>query len=213
LRPLKVEVARREGENRRLEAQIPSSAEIARLQENREAVTKLAREFKELRASDEAQRTPLPSPAGRRMRDEALAAESWRNAGRSTPEAVLETTLWAAAGGDVETLTGCLWLDPSARERAEALFAGLPEQARREFGTPERLLASMTVADILLGNARILGEYPEADGTELVVRLENVSGRSRNVLLTLRRHGSDWSLAMPGAIVERYAAKLRRPAG
>ncbi len=59
------------------------------------------------------------------MTNATLPMKNWRNVGRETPVAAIETILWTAAGGDTEALAGMLRLTASARQKAEEILGQL----------------------------------------------------------------------------------------
>lgn len=201
----------------KLRAALPPENELTALRADRAAIVRLRNEIQAVRRGVEAREHP-PSPAtpvrAATLLEAPLAAAQWRNVGHATPAAAVETLLWAAAGGDVERLAETLVQAPETRARAEALFASLPPDLRREHATPERLMALMTASVIPLGSAQVVAEVPNPQGTVLVTSLESPSGQSRMVALSLRTDGQAWRVELPPAAVERYAAQLRnnRPA-
>lgn len=66
-----------------------------------------------------------------------------KNAGKATPEDCFETRLWAHLGGDIGMIVDTMVLPPETRQKAEELFAGLSDEARIRFGSPEELLANI----------------------------------------------------------------------
>ncbi|MDO8543570.1 MAG: hypothetical protein Q7S40_24275 [Opitutaceae bacterium] len=132
------------------------------------------------------------------------------NAGRDTAAAAVQTALWAAAGGDVEQLAETLFLDPRARSKAQDLLASLSEEARAEYGTPERLVALFTAKDVPMGGARIIDfKRSDASGARLVAQVMDASGKTRAVGLSVRQIGDIWKIAVPVAAVEKYAQLLK----
>lgn len=191
----------------------PSEMELATLREDQAALARLRNEIEAVRRSVEArEQSSVPVAPGRpaTLLEARLAAAQWRNAGRATPAAAVETLLWAAASGEVERLVETLVLGPEARARAEALFASLPPNLRRENASPEQLMALMTASEIPLGHAQVVAEVPTPQGTMLVTQIESPSGQSRVVALALRTDGQAWRVDLPPTAVERYAAKLHQ---
>ncbi|HEX2853941.1 MAG TPA: sigma-70 family RNA polymerase sigma factor [Opitutaceae bacterium] len=64
----------------------------------------------------------------------------WKNSGWATPEAALETVMWAAATENTEELVANAGFIGEAKAPAEAAFAKLPEVVRLKYGDPSRLL-------------------------------------------------------------------------
>jgi hypothetical protein len=139
-----------------------------------------------------------------------VPVSAWRNAGRATPEAALETALWAAATGEVDALAQLLLLEPDARQRAQALLDRLPESARAQYATPERLIALLTAKQIPLGAMQLVAAMPQGDDTRLLrVRLHSPEGWARTTSVAARGAPGDWRLVVPGPAVDRLAAQLQ----
>lgn len=78
-------------------------------------------------------------PAG--VSDAGMKPSSeWKNSGWATPEAALETVMWAAATENTEELVVNAGFVGEAKAPAEAAFAKLPEVVRVKYGNPSRLL-------------------------------------------------------------------------
>lgn len=208
------ERARLEAEHQRLAAAQPTPEERATLLAERAAVTQLQAELEALRRraaeaaaarrAEASERTQqIPPLAGN-----VLAHQLWQNRGAATPAATFETTLWAAAGGDIDALAALLALDPDARTEATALFAQLPAKFRHEFGSPERLVAVLTAKDVPLGSATILGQYPSSTDTKVAAQIFDAEGQQKVSLFSLRAESDRWRLVVPGNAVKRYAAWL-----
>lgn len=122
----------------------------------------------------------------------------WRNCGRSSPESAVETALWAASGGDLNTLKESLYLGDEARSKAEAILANLPDDARRQYASPEDLLALIVAGNVPLDSALIVArQQNEADDVTEYVRLRDSQGRTRQVFLSLRKGQDGWRLSVP----------------
>ena len=135
----------------------------------------------------------------------APAAE-WKNCGRTTPESALETMLWATAGGDLTALKGTLEFDDASRAKGAAILAGLPESSRRQYATPEDLLAVTLAGNIPLESAQFVARQRISDDeVTAYVRLKDPSGVTRQVHLTLRRSPEGWKLHVPAAAVNEIA--------
>lgn len=139
-----------------------------------------------------------------------IPASEWKNAGRATPSAAVETVLWAAAGGDVDTVAGLIALDPSARAKAEALFARLPDAARAEYGSPEKLVALFLAKDAaVVSGMQILGQRdvtPDLIGVR--VRLANDEGKTKEDLFGFQRASDGLRLVVTDRIVDKYAQQI-----
>jgi hypothetical protein len=137
-------------------------------------------------------------------------AEALKNAGKSTPEAATETILWAAFGGDVDTLSSGLVFTPTAREKADAWFAGLPEKTRTQYGTPEKVMALMIAKDAAgLSGVQVLGQKEIApDNVGVRVRFGSTDGNTKDDNLLFRRVNDGWRMVLPDAAFEKIARKV-----
>jgi hypothetical protein len=217
------EVARLQEANARLQSDPIVPAERERRRAEREAWTALAGEIEAMRrraAAGNAAAPPanLPRPAPREnpttLRDGPLAAAQWRNVGQATPEAALETALWAAAGGDVRMLADSLIIDADTRAQAAAVFDRLPAMVRQDVGSAEGLVALLTAKHIPLGVAHIVDHLGTApDEARLVTYVTETNGLSREVMLTLRARDDRWRLVVPQQAMTKYVAFLQGTAG
>jgi hypothetical protein len=214
------EVARLRIEHQQLIAAQPSADEIDRLRAEHDAMERLKTEAATLRAR--LTTAPVANPVAKRtppaVPPSPLSADQWKNAGRATPAATLETALWAASGGDLDTLAGMLSLDPRSREKAQTLFNGLPSAAQSKYGSAERLVALLAMQDVPTESLQIIGEMAiDRDQVALRVRLQDVDGAAKFTSLRLHHAGDEWQLIVPEKAVDRYAAILKgteaRPQG
>lgn len=139
-----------------------------------------------------------------------VPASEWKNAGRGTPEASTETVLWAAVGGDVETLASALTFTDSARAKADAWFAGLSESTRQQYGSPEKVLALMIARDAEgVSGMQVIGQKQIASGdVGLRLRFANAEGKTKDETFLMRQSGDGWRMVLPDGAVEKYAGQL-----
>ena len=74
---------------------------------------------------------------------EMKSREVWKNSGHATPEAAMETLVWASLSGDLDTLAKSYAFSEATKAKADAFFASLDETVRARYGTPERLFAPL----------------------------------------------------------------------
>ena len=208
------QAARLRAENQSLAAEYPSNAELALLRDDREVLAGLRSEVEKLRNSAGKTRRVAGASIGSKpamtIVDGLVPESAWRNVGHETPEAAVETALWAAAGGDVELLARSLFMDTAAREQAAALLAGLPSETRAFYGTPELLMAFLTAKDIPSEGARILKPGPDAQAAgRRTVQLRDAARRLRQTHLTLKETPEGWRLVVPAEAVTRYRTMLK----
>ena len=201
----------------RLRAEQISAADLQALRADHLAMVRLRGEIDGLRRrADETARVvavkaiEAAKPREPSILEGPLPASAWRNAGSATPAAALETVLWAAAGGEVDALAGLLRFDAGVRARVDALFAGLPETTRAEYGTPERLIAALTARDVPQGKAKLSDTKADISGDRwMVMQISETEGKApRGVLFSLRPEGGTWGLVVPASAVEKYAVML-----
>ena len=215
------ERSRLQAEARRLSAAQVADVEMERLRAERNAVSALRAEIETMRRRAEANARPAtaegaPKMAGknrvdRPMTEAAVPAALWKNAGRATPAAALETILWAAAGGDMATLEKGLAVDLDVGLKAEAIFRKLPAAMQRELVSPQGLIALLTAKDVPLGSAQILAQDQTPTDVKVAVHLLDEQGKMKYVLLSYRADGPKWRLVVPASAVDNYAAVLSAP--
>lgn len=134
----------------------------------------------------------------------------WRNVGKATPEAGIETALTAATGGDVDTLAASLTFTDSARTKADTWFAGLSESTRQQYGSPEKVIALMIARDAEgLSGMQVLGQKEVSpDNVGVRLRFASVDGKTKDDTFLMRRANDGWRMVLPDAVVEKYAKKL-----
>lgn len=206
---------RQEAENRRLAAALPDPTQLERLRADHAAIPRLRGEIDALRANLQ-RATSVASGLGRFDEGSRVPAAEWKNAGTATARATLETVLWAAAGGDVDTFAKSVMLpDASARKQALALLESLPSELRESYGTPERLVAFLAIKDVPLGTAEIVGwtERKAATPTMTVdMQLSGPDGQPRDVVLRFSQEGTDWKLVVPSMAFAKYRVLLAQKA-
>ena len=144
-----------------------------------------------------------------------IPSSEWKNAGRATPSAAVETLLWAAQGGDVDTMTRMIQLDPAARAKGDALFAQLPAATQAEYGSPEKLVALFLAKDAaVVSGMQILGQRDvSADVVGVRVRVANDEGKTKEQSFGFQRGSDGLRLIITDKVVDKYAQQLAGGAG
>jgi len=133
-------------------------------------------------------------------------ASAWKNQGQATPEAAVETMLWAAAGGDLSTLKNTLALAPDTQSKATDLLASLPATASQPFASPEDLMALLMAGNVPLDSAQVVAKQINQDGQVIeYLRLKDSDGRTRPVFLTLQKLSDSWRLTVPVSALDQMA--------
>jgi hypothetical protein len=138
----------------------------------------------------------------------ARVVEEYRNAGRATARAALQTLAWACDRGDVAALVELTQLEPQARTKAETYYASLPADARRQWKSADEMVATfMTLAaqmspfpsaDVLAAAA-----MEPAGDDRMALR---VPGTNKDGLAFRRGANGEWSFALDAATMERLFA-------
>ena len=188
----------RSGEN---EALAQLREEIVALRKSTQDLTRLAQAAQALKAlgnNSDAVATKL------------IPANAWKNAGKGTPEATTETILWAAVGGEVDTLAQALTFTASAREKADTWFAGLSENTRQQYGSPEKVIALMIARDAAaLTGMQVLGQKEvSVDDVGMRVRFASDQGKVKDESFLMHRSADGWRMVLPDSTVEKFARQL-----
>lgn len=186
-------------------------AELAKLREDVAALRKSAQEITQFTQLAQAANA-LKGMQGTEntIATKLVPLEAMKNAGKATPEATTETVLWAAAGGDVDTLSNSFVFTPTAREKADAWFAGLPDDLKRQYESADKVIALMIAKDAAaLTGMQVLGQ--KEIGTDLVgvrIRFAAGEGKTKDDNLVMRRTADGWRMLVPDQAVEKFARQL-----
>jgi hypothetical protein len=181
----------------------------------------LRREIADLRERSAAERKPehvptstVPSPAVSTIAAPAAPITAiepppplpiYRNEGRATARATLQTLAWACDQGDATTVQAMLVFDDAARAKAEQFFKSLSPEARGTWRTVEDMAA------LLITRSGMEAPFPAADVLDSVELEELSPDRVRMHLRGTRRDGSEfqrtsagWSYVITETMVDRY---------
>lgn len=186
--------------------------ELARLRRQQEewlrAREDLAKLERALASAKGEAGAPAPNPRAVEsewppLRGPMVKSAAWRDAGSASPEAALESFVWAATRGDTERLGALLAIDAAGRKELAAAFAQLSEEARASYGSPEAMLATLIAVQVpqdlsAFGpvNALALSNGDVA----LRTRTERGGAMARDAVLTFRLVDGSWRLVVPRAI-------------
>jgi hypothetical protein len=220
-RTLSHEFDRASAEHTRLLAAQPEAGEIERAATDRETLKQARAEVESLRQKAEvaarADAEKKARPVERFAVGRTVPAGEWKNVGTETSAAALETALWAGAGGDVDAFAKTLFLiDARTQRAAQTLWASVPEAMRGEYGTPERLIAFLSIKDVPLGAVQVrqfneLQGWPMGPAQQVQVLLTQADGKQKDTSLLLINPGGGWKLVVTEAVVAKYAAMLKEP--
>jgi hypothetical protein len=207
------ELARLQNENRRLAAAQPTeqqleavAADLLIADQLRSQIAVMHRRVELVSATPP---TVRPKPTVLSLVGNSVAAELWQDAGRATPEAALQTALWAAANGDLDALADSMVFDAETRLQIGATFSRLPAVLQGELGTPEKMIALLTANDIPLGRASITRQNEV--GKKITVQLIDTKGAMRTASLSLQAYAGQWRFKVPSSVVRKYSHQLGVP--
>lgn len=203
-------------------AQLNAKEELDKMRADREEIAHLREEINRLRQrADDRARAAASGGAvatkaerGPSISEGFASFKSWENKGQSAPDDALQTSLWAAAGGDLKMLANTLALGDTVRQKAHALLDRLPPEVSSQFHTAEEFLALLMTPDVPLSSARIFdpkANVPEGIAARVIV-FSDEHFKQRPVQITLYRiPNGEWRLLVPEAAVDKYAAMLTAP--
>ncbi len=163
-----------------------------------------------------------------------VGVQGWVFRGQATPQASIESALWAAAGGDVATLKQLLFMSAETRTAAAALLSSLPASSRLAYPGPDDLITALTVKRIPLGEAQLvwLDQNGPDNATACVFMKDPLNPIGANdpvpvsqdqgpsppqlapdkksvaAYLALRREGNSWRLVVPPTAIGALAREL-----
>lgn len=159
----------------------------------------------EPRAEPEAGARADNSPSPRQS-----PVENYRNEGRATPLATLQTFAWACDRGDADTVRQLLQLDPGARSKIETFRVTLPGSVQTEWKTVDEMAVAMVTLNVMFSpfpNADILATATPEPIREGRVRLRLPGLPKDN---TEYQQGTEgWSYVLTEAMVDHYIRRYQ----
>lgn len=136
-----------------------------------------------------------------------VPASDWRNRTPTTPDAALESYLWAGDHVDVDARARVLGFG-ALKPEVDAFFARLPAAIRDQYGTPEKLWAEM-LAGAPQGPAVVAYDLlyqtpnPVLDATTVTLHVRTVKagGITEEGDMTFERSRSGWRRTLPPSLV------------
>ncbi len=195
-----------------LRQKLPSATDIAdltgaltKMDQTRHAIGLLERAI-----ANEA--TPLPAPATPAR--QPSVERPWKNAGQASPQATIETLVWASLSGSVENLKEAFLLSPADEARVVSLYASLPESTQEGYGSATQFFATLLAARMPpdLAGYEMRDQREEAGKLEvrLALSLTNQARTgTREIMLTLQRHPAGWKIQIPTSQVTAVLAMVK----
>lgn len=161
-----------------------------------------------------------PAPAGSTpvaVSDVAVPASSqeeyYRNEGNATPHAALQTFAWACDRGDVETVARLLFIEPAARPKAEAFWAGLPESVRAQWKSADEMAAAVLARSVMerpFPHRDLLATATAESLAEGRVRLHLPNVPAPRGRTEYQSSAEGWKYVLTAEVVEAYIQQSRR---
>lgn len=195
---------------------------LAQLRRQHEEWTRARTELAKIEraiASERGEPVPMASPAAADdrppLRGPMVKSADWRDAGAASPEAALESFVWAATRGETESVGALLAVDAEGRKQLAEAFARLSDEARVSYGSPENMLATLIAVQVPQDLSAIgpVSALPLNNG-DIVLRTRTERGGAiaRDAVLTFRLAEGRWQLVVPKEIaVAAVKAALRTP--
>lgn len=170
----------------------------------REEVASLRNQVKESARTHEEDSTPT-------IPVQLVPSREWKNAGKGTPSASIETFYWAALGGEVNTLADSIVILENDRAKFDAWFASLSETTRQQYGSPERLAGLLMAKEAGdLAGMQILGQRQITDADVLMqIRCSTDKGDVGDTTHLLCRTGDGWRVVVDANWIDALARRLR----
>jgi len=138
----------------------------------------------------------------------APAPEEYRNEGRATARAALQTLAWSCDRGDIETLTKLVRLEPAARVKVDDYYASLPADVRGRWKSADEMVAAFVSVGAQMS------PFPSADVLAAAVMepagedrlLLRIPGTNKDRLAFQRDADGSWSYTMDAAMMDRLFA-------
>lgn len=143
---------------------------------------------------------------------EVLHASDWVYSGHATPRATIESVLWAASRGETDRLAGLLGFAPELRAQALAMFQQLPAASQQEYGTPEKVIATLLAGNFPKDpeSAQIIADHQFGDNdAAMVMSVSHLDGQNRLSQFQFRKADDGWKLLVPAYVMDDYMKMLQ----
>ncbi len=146
-----------------------------------------------LRAENERLRSELASRPGAKpdivQMEGYLSKESWANVGLATPEAALQTTLWAIRQGDLAQVAECM--EPRYGDTLRQALRRIHERDLPEEEERARILEEW--APLIQPAGVRITERVAQDDNRVTLKIQAVAGGA-TIPMGFRRYGNEWRM-------------------
>lgn len=191
-----LELQRLANENLRLRSAQTNAPENGRLEQGGAEASRLRARLAQLQQA--AANSPTAIDRG-----PTVAAANWVYAGSESPDAAIESVLWAASHGDVDHLSGLLAFEPDVRARVDALFSQLPAASQQDYGSPERVVATLLAGSFPKDASAMTIQGGSAQGQDasVAVSVDHSDGPTKNNVVKFHRTADGWQLVVPSSVM------------
>jgi hypothetical protein len=136
--------------------------------------------------------------------------ESGKNEGLASATSSFRSAAAAIAQGNIDLLATMIGFTPDGRRELDEFFAKLPPETRAQFGSPEKVFATLMAARLPeIESVGVVSETPEGPDTELLrMRMQNASGRQWDDTFTFQRGANGWLARISDRTVDSYLKTL-----
>jgi hypothetical protein len=142
--------------------------------------------------------------------EKVTSASELKNLGKATPDTAVQTTIWAAIGGEVDVVANGITFTPAGRAKADAWFASLSDITRQQYGSPENVIALLVSRDAAgLAGMQVLGQKEiSPNDVGVRVRFATNDGQTKDDNMIMHRTTDGWRLLLNDTVVQKFANKL-----
>lgn len=136
------------------------------------------------------------------------------NAGRTSARAALETELYALSSGDVDLVASVLTFDPLDKPTITDLLSIVPAEIRKQYRTPERIVAFMIMGGQRMEAITVIAETPPREDVVIQhIRYKFYDDPTiHDDALVFTRDSNGWSNVFPVDQVKRMTEALKTSA-
>jgi hypothetical protein len=143
-----------------------------------------------------------------------LSVGNFRQSGDSTPAEAFSTFVAALFQGDEDRVAGMFVINDADRVKISKLWDSLPENRDRVFGSPEKMLQTITARDFLdRVDAICVKDVKVIEEDRVIITTWQQKGglpkgKGRFEMVLVNGH---WGVVVPTRVVDRLADKMRLP--
>lgn len=184
--------------------------EIADLKAELERMRKAAAKVQAGIEKDSPEKLGIKASSGSRVTAKMKDADSWRMAGYASPEAALETQLWAKHTGDERTYLNSFAFEPETKAKLDALFAALPESVRGNAQSGEEFMLRQLFDRATPSTAVGIAATRQIAANDLTLQVQELGpdGRVGENTLRFYQYPDGWRQVIPSEWVDKMMGGL-----